>query len=414
MRKNLSKLPNFYLDVKELTHEVDVGGNVPLYGQQACVWCGAASAQMIMNGYPDPLDRVWINQGPPNIPNCWDTIQANNGTDPTDLAQNWATDPIGLRECLMLLNPPPGGTWNIHMKTNRDTLLFNILYWMNRNNYPVATLINRGGHWVVIVRFESDIEPVLGSSPTLQEITYHDPEPHNVGSIITKTGADWYADEWNGAIRYAGTWHDTYVAVIEPPVKGAVRIEKVVRVGEKIIGPDEAVKYAYRWIKELGIARKPPYNILEKKGIRNLPPILVRGEIRPGMEKMGRVPYYYLVPFGFERETEACKVPLARIGVIVNAYTGRFEEVGAFGKPVRFLPEKDAINIAAKAMHLKDEEIQKMVSEKQIKAIAMFQPSDITHIRIYPFWRITVKEKALYVDQLGKLYSVVKPSVPGD
>jgi len=66
---------------------------------------------------------------------------------------------------------------------------------MNRNNYPVAVLINQGGHWVVIVGFQSDIEPVLNSSPVLQQITYNDPEPHNVGSVITKTGAMWLADE---------------------------------------------------------------------------------------------------------------------------------------------------------------------------------------------------------------------------
>ena len=174
-----------------MTHAIDLTGDVPSNGQESCCWCGAASAQMIMDGYPDPTDRVFIDQGPPNLPNCWDTIQANNSTDPTDVAQNWCTDPQGLRNCLRTLNPPPGGTWNIYSDT-RDTVMFNILYWMNRNNYPVATLINRGGHWVVIVGYESDIEPVSGSTPILQQITYNDPEPHNVGAVITKTGNLWY------------------------------------------------------------------------------------------------------------------------------------------------------------------------------------------------------------------------------
>ena len=397
-----------------MVHEIDLRANVPLDGQQLCCYCGAASAQMSMDGYPDPLHRVWIAQGPPTIPNCWDTIQANNSTDPTDVAQGWCTDPIGLRECLRSLNPPPGGTWNIFMNANRDTLLFNVLYWMNRNHYPVPTLINRGGHWVVIVRFISDVEPVLGSTPTLQHITYNDPEPHNVGSIITKTGALWYANEWNGSIIYPGTWQNTYVAVIEPPVKGKVRVEEVERVGEKIITPRQAVRFARRWIKELALAKRPPYSILQKEGIRNLTPILVREEIKPGMEKESKVPFYYIVPFGFERETGAGNVQLARIGVIVNAYTGRFEEIGAFGKPVRYIPEREAINVAAKAMNLTDREIRKMITEKQISATMMFQPGEITHIRIYPFWRIAIKEKVLYVDQLGNLYTSIKPSTPGD
>ena len=123
-----------------MVHTIDLTGNVPSYGQLLCCYCGAASAQMIMDGYPDPNDRLWINQGPPNIPNCWDTIQANNSTDPTDVAQNWCTDPQGLRNCLRTLNPPLGGTWNIFSDV-RDTVMFNILHWMNRNDYPVATLI---------------------------------------------------------------------------------------------------------------------------------------------------------------------------------------------------------------------------------------------------------------------------------
>jgi hypothetical protein len=396
-----------------MTHEVDLRANVPSYGQQCCCCCGAASAQMAMNGYPDPLHRIWYAQIPPTTPNCWDTIQANNSTDSTDVAQQWCTDPRGLRECLQQLNPPPAGHWVVSTDSSQNTVLFNILYWMNKLRYPAPTLINQGGHWVVIVRFVSDVEPVGGSSPTLQEITYNDPEPHNVGSVITKTAAVWLANEWNGPVGFAGTWKNLYVAVIEPPVKGTVRVKKVERLGERIIEPSEAVKFAIKWIDELGLAKQPTFSVLGKKEIKNYAPILVREEIRPSKEK-GKVPYYYIVPFGFEREMGACNVPLARIGLIVNAYTGSFEEVGAFGKPIRYLPEREAINIAARAMGLKDKEIQKMISEKMIKTAMMFQPSEITHIRIYPFWKVTIKEKTLYIDQLGIIYTTIKPCFPGD
>jgi hypothetical protein len=36
----------------------DLSSNVPLYGQEMCFWCGAASAQMSRNGYPNPADRL--------------------------------------------------------------------------------------------------------------------------------------------------------------------------------------------------------------------------------------------------------------------------------------------------------------------------------------------------------------------
>jgi hypothetical protein len=382
--------------------EIDLRGNVPVYGQQFCIWCGAACAQMIMNGYPNPADRVFHPQV-----DCWNTIQVHNSTAPADAA--WATDPEGLEGCLMDLNPPPPpGSWHVFMNSDRDALMFWILYYMNKYEYPVTTLINRGGHWVVIVRYVSDVEPVAGSTPNLQTITKYDPEPHNVGSVSTMSAAVWYATDWIGPVQYAGSWHNNYVAVIEPPeTEGRVKVARVTRIGAEIITPERAVEYARTWIRKLQLGEKPPYTLLRKKGIINLQPIVVREEIRPGLEEEN-VPHYYIVPFGFERETEYGAVPNARICIIVNAFTGDYEETTVFGKPVRYLTEKEAINTIAKAMGLKKEEIQ------EIKATMMYQPSDITHIRTYPFWKITIRERVLYVDQLGKVYRTIKPSVPGD
>ncbi len=380
-------------------YEVDLSGNVPLYGQEECCWCGAASGQMIMDGYPDPADRLYHQQE-----DIWDAIQVNN------IDAGWCTDPEGLRQTLIDMNPPvPPGDWNVVANPNRNEALFDILYWMNMNDYPVATLINEGGHWVVIVGYETDIEPVIGSNPVLQEITKYDPEPHNVGSVITKSADVWYATDWVGPVKYAGTWHSQYVAVIEPPViKGAVKVKMVRRIGKEIISPEEAIEYARKWIKELGLYKKLPYTILQKSGVSNLQPMLVREEIKPGLEKEKEVPYYYIVPFGFEYEIGAYGIGLARVCVIVNAYTGRFEEIGAFGKPVRYILKEGVIDIIASYLALKREEIEKL------KPTLMFQPSDITHIRLYPFWRIIVKDRILYVDQLGKVYKVITPSVPGD
>ena len=75
---------------------------------------------------------------------------------------------------------------------------------------------------------------------------------------------------------------------------------------------------------------------------------------------------------------------------------------------MRYLPEEEARNIATKALRLKREQ------RKEVKARLMFEPSDISHIRLYPFWEITVDDRVLYVDQLGKVYGTVKRSVPGD
>lgn len=379
----------------EMPHEVDISANVPLYGQESCIWCGAACGQMIMNGYPNSNNNIFFPQV-----DVWNCIQTHNSTtEPV----SWATDPLGLKGCLMDLNPPPGGTWNIFMDTVRDIVMFKILFWMNQNSYPVATLINGGGHWVNIVQYITDVEPIQGSTPTLSEITMYDPEPHNIGTVMAMTASTWYSTYWANPVMAPGSWYNNWVAVIEPPEEEAkVNVEMVKRVGRKIIGPDEAVEYAMKWIEELRLSKK--YPILRKRGMTNLPPILTREQI-PGPEgqEQKRVTSYYIVPFGFEREES-----LARVAVIVNAYTGDFEEIGVFGKPTRYLPEKEAIAIAARAMRLSRREM------REVEARMIFQPSELTHIRTYPFWEISVKERVLYIDQLGAVYKVIKPSVPGD
>lgn len=401
-----------------MVFQVDLTGNVPLFGQQSCCWCGAASAQMIMDGYPNASDRLLYPQGPPTVPpgltNCWDVIQANKSTNPTDIAQQWCTDPIGLKACLMTLNPPPGGHWAIFADANRDVLMFDVLYWMNQNNFPVAALINGGQHWIVIVGYLTDVQPVANSTPTLQKITILDPEPHDVGTQTIMTGDVWYATKFANSVAFAGSWLNQYVAVVEPPVtKARVKVMEIKRIGEKIILPEEAIESARKAIDALDLAKNPSYAVLKKKGMRNLQPILVREEIKLGLEEE-RVPYYYIVPFGFERETGECGVALARFCVIINAYTGQFEEITAFGKPIRYLPEEEAIDVVAKALDLKKEETRKMLAGQAMRATLIFQPSEITHIRTYPFWKITVKERSLYVDQLGKLYGTIEPAHPGD
>ena len=92
----------------------DLSANVPLYGQEQCVWCGAASAQMIRNGYPNPADRLFYTQL-----FLWNRIQVHNSTNPADVL--WATDPHGLTGCLQSLANPAGVHWTASRRVLRPT-----------------------------------------------------------------------------------------------------------------------------------------------------------------------------------------------------------------------------------------------------------------------------------------------------
>ncbi|MGH9495851.1 MAG: hypothetical protein ACRD3B_12700, partial [Candidatus Sulfotelmatobacter sp.] len=217
--------------------------------------------------------------------------------------------------------------------------------------------VNQGGHWVVVVGWETDVEPVVGSNPTLQQIHYFDPEPHNVGTDTTMTGAQWYSGPWNGSVIYSGTWLNQYVAIVEPPVpKGEAKVNTVSRVGTKLLTEKEAVDRARRSIEERRLAEMPQHGILRNRDAEPHSALLVRDEPRNNDAKI--VPHYYIVPFGLKNERSDCGNPLARVCVLVNAYTGAFEEISSFGRPVRYLTREEATNIVATALRVHPDELK--------------------------------------------------------
>jgi hypothetical protein len=362
--------------------------NIPLYGQETNYWCGAASAQMIMNGYPDPDDCLYIAQS-----TIYSTIQANNlpGEPVT-----WATDPHGLQQALLIHNDPPTGTWALYSKPDREELMFDILYWMNSLHYGVPTLVRQGWHWVVIKGFQTDVAPVGGSNPVLEFITINNPWPPNQGVTTTMSGSSWYSntDYWNGPIGAAGTWYGNYVAIIEPPPvpSGMVYAAEECRIGDVVITPQQAIDYADYWTKELKLYKKDPaYKLLKKsdKKIKPLDPILVREEIDPNLEKGAVVPYYYIVPYALEGEAEK---KLTRICILVNAFTGNFEEVSAYDEPLTYVDKDKAFEAVAYNLELTMEEMS------TAKAEVVFTPNYFTYLRSKPFWRIEVNNEVRYLE----------------
>ena len=380
-------------------YTVELSGNVPLYGQEQCNYCGPACCQMARNGYPNVADRLFYTQD-----DLWNIIQANNSTLPAD--SGWASDPHGLTACMNSLSNPPEVHWSEFANASRDIVLFDTLFWMNRRHYPSPVLINRGGHWIDIVGYVTDVEPVSGSSPVLQSISVNDPEPHNVGTSTMFSAAQWFGGPWNGDIIYSGTWLGKYVAVVEPPIEGGrVIVKQGKRTGDKIIKPQEAQRLAEKWLRESRSDTQEKYAFLHREDVHPLEPLLVREGVSRRTKKF---PQYYIVPFAFRNEFAQRGSQMARACVLVNAYTGAIEEVTTFGRPIRYLTREDALAMVASALQKNVRELEK------VDAGLMFEAGDITHIRSYPFWRVVVGQRTFYVDQLCKLYGKFLPSIPGD
>jgi hypothetical protein len=307
-----------------------------------------------------------------------------------------------MQGALLELNPPPG-TWSLQSYDVKEDLMFQILYWMNNNSFAVTTLVNKGYHWVVVVGYETDIEPVSGSNPVLQEITINDPWPINSGHVATVTGTVWYTTTtyWGEPIENPGTWENKYVAIIEPPQgQGTVSAVPAVRTGTTPISETAALQFSETWIEERNLASiHPSYGLLSDDKKLTLEPILVREEGSFDIPRDANVPYYYIIPY--DDPVTDHKDPRPSVYVVINAFTGDFEQVDSLADPVQYLDEEDAIAAAAEALGL-----DTPGDQEELEAVVVYTPCIITHSRIIPFWRIESGNTVVYVNQQRAVFQI--------
>lgn len=378
------------------THEVylETPNTVPSYCQEAINWCGAATAQMILEGYPGGVEHQF------NQTYIWNRIVAHRD----DPGANWATDPDGMKDTLMELGGDPGVNWDIKAKTNAQSVMYSIVYWMTRRQYPTAVLVDPGGspygsfqHWVVIDGFTTDVDPTTSNTVNLQLIEIVDPwnppcPTATFGGLRSLVnGSTWYSTYWGVPGNYsASKWHGNYVAVVEPPVKeGLVRAAKQVENG-KPISEGQAIEFALKWYRELNLEKRSAYAPL--RGTVPLKPFLVN------QEKKG----FYLVPFGYKEGD------LSQGAILVNAYNGDFQEAGVFLKPFKYMSKDRAVKLAVNYLCACRE------PQKRIAARTIFKPSEYSQSRFLPIWEIKVDQLTVFVTQLEKVVTVLKPLLPGD
>jgi len=187
-----------------------------------------------------------------------------------------------------------------------------------------------------------------------------------------------------------------------------VTARAVVRNGVTPISSAEALQYSEsaKLLLNLG-AKHPSYAALNDRDTNTLEPILVREESGLFTAVDEQVPYYYIIPYAAKEDNVLSAIDTnqtsdrSSISIVVNAFTGNFEQVSAFGGAIRYLPEDEAIKIAVDALTLSDANI------KAIQAEMVYTPCSITSSRANPFWKITVtseKSMVVYVDLEGNVH----------
>lgn len=348
--------------------------NVPNYPEEALIWCGPAVGQMIMNGYPS--GKCFVLQE-----DIWAAIQSHK------VETQWDTDPEGLKEALKKLCPPTR-TWVIDWNADSKRLMYWVAYYMTKFKYPVAALLNtlpnssypsHAEHWVVIKGIITDKNPVTNPTVDLKFVWIDDPVvPMGDPSIeILKAGSQWY-NEFKAVTKTGSKYSGAYVAIIEPPSARGMTTAPVEILRGGLIPPEEALRFALRWIKEFRLDEMETYKML--KEARPLAPLLVNKDFGG----------YYIVPFAAGGETRQTQIAL-----IINAYKGNLQEVGVF-RPVTYMPKEEAISIALKYL--------KLERAGRIEAELYFPTKEYLVSRYFPLWKIIVDNKILHIDRQGKVF----------
>ncbi len=354
--------------------------SVPDFSEEALNWCGPASAQIVMGGYPSSSCSVAQED-------IWMSILSHK------VETDWDTDPEGLRQALVELCPPTG-TWSLRAKTTPEQLMGSVAYWMTRNNYPVPLLRDTVAHngytsheerWLVIRGIVTDVDPTGPgvTSVELDMVCYYDPAPTTLGDPAIKTCED--GDIWNEDIlqpvsKVGSSFFGKYVAIVEPPQKTIIARAAVEVLVGVLITPDDALKYAQRWIVERKFEEMDEYKLL--KNARPLPPLLVNRDYGA----------YYIVPYSTDGKNVA-------ISVLVNGYTGKFQSIAAY-QPVSYTTQQQAIDTVIK--YLGDK--AKLGPQPEPPDAQLIYPrGERVASRFFPIWQVTAGRKEIGVAQSGKI-----------
>jgi hypothetical protein len=115
---------------------------------------------------------------------------------------------------------------------------------------------------------------------------------------------------------------------------------------------------------------------------------------------------YYSVPF----ESRDKKSPAA---MLLNAYTGEFEEVAVFPHPVEYLSREEAIKIALCSTRIVPICTKPMRLPAKITAELVYKSSEQVKSRYFPVWQVTIPAKDTriirYISQLGEVFIDLTP-----
>lgn len=332
---------------------------IPLYAQETNVWCGAASAQMMLEGFPGGVDHVYKQRY------VWDTIQ------PLKTETSWYTDPDGLKNVMDKL----GGDskWAVECsKHGSARLMLSVLQNIRQTQFPVTVLVYGSDHWIVFIGATTDVDPDMAMMVTLEKVEAFDPWK---AQHVLVSGTTWFQKYWYGPARTRGKWSGCFVAVKEiSNLKRSqptfnIRVKSPVTDGE-VLTPDEILGKAKQHLSRL-VSEKPSFAALSK--LELFTPRLVT-------HSNGS---YYLISLG-NADTKLLKGAL-----MINPYSGEWEALSQWEKENPY------------------------VTERTPNGEWFFTPSQESPSPFFPVYRFQTRNGLRYMDYEGKVSDELKKMIPG-
>jgi hypothetical protein len=299
----------------------------------------------------------------------------------------WDTDPNGLRLAMMALCPPTG-RWSIYHNTDPNVIMHTAAYWMTKNSYPVAVLLNTVSHdtlpthqehWAVIQSIKTDLDPTTNSTVILKQVLIVDPVVPYTTTPTPRliSGTDWYSSEFLPVTKTGSVFMGEYITIVEPPEITGWAIAPIDVLVGKLITPMESLRKVLEGLKEHEVYEIKGFALFKK--LKPSTPLLVNKHFGG----------YYLIPFTSNEQQGP-----ANAAVLVNAYTGDLKQVKVFEQPVNFLTKNEAVEITLNYL--------KQKPDTAASAALVYRPGQSEN-KFYPLWQVTSGNRTLGIDQSGKI-----------
>lgn len=373
--------------------------DTPYYTQSTDYYCGAASAQMVLDS-----ENIGIYISPQSV--IYDYIHSHN------ICSGWASDPHGLADAL---NHFADGRayFSWYAPTDQDAGNNKLAYTLDYYEVPPIALIYGSAHWIVVRGVYTSAQPTTVSDYDIYGFYVNDP-----WYGTTTLGENMYIDSrtWNEDIFTGGFWCGApgarrYISVVDPdpPTKAVPSYPARLEKRTQVFTPIEIEKLASGYLKNLLnskiMAKNFNENTVERLSVAKV------GEPRLTRRLDRKNDAYYIIPL----LAADGHLPHVVQGVILfDAYRGEFKAISAVEKAVPYAiidNQNVALATFKNTFDLRMHQVEKITSCERVWA-----PSTQSRSPFFPLWEVQgvlvgeQKPTVLgYMNQDGQLFRTVTP-----